>query len=243
MKTRGIMIMVAALAAGAVHAAEVSATADFASAYIFRGTTYNDGLVMQPGAAISGLPIPEQYGAVTLGTWANFDIGDYGGTLEQNEFSEVDYYLTYALPVKVVDLSTTYTEYTYPHGASADREIAFAAGKAIGESGLYPSITANYGLDGAVEQNWYIQSGIGYDKDLTDALSLSTSVKVAYAINDAGKDGFNDATASLGLAYALTENWSLKGSVTYVAQLDDEVLSDDAYDRPVYGLLGVACNF
>jgi len=240
MKKTVMMMMGATLVAGAVHAADVSATADFASAYVFRGVTFNDGLVFQPGAAVSGLPIPEQYGAVTLGTWANFDINDIGGG---NEFSEVDYYATYALPVKAVDLSTTYTEYTYPQGASADREVALAVGKAIGESGLYPSITANYGLDGAVKQNWYIQPGLGYSKDLTEALSLSSSVKVGYALNDAGNDGFNDATASLGLAYALTENWSLKGSVTYVAQLDDAVLSDEAYDRPVYGMLGVACDF
>ncbi len=243
MKKKAIMMMIAALAAGAVHAVDVSGTADFASAYVFRGTTFNDGMVFQPGASISGLPIPEQYGAITLGTWANFDIGDYGGTLKKNRFSEVDYYLTYALPVKVVDLSTTYTEYTYPNGASADREVAFCVGKKIGETGLYPSITANYGLDGAVEQNWYIQGGIGYDKSLTEALSLSSSVKAAYALSDAGSDGFNDATASIGLAYKITENWSLKGSVTYVAQLDDAVLSDVAYDRPVYGMLGAACSF
>jgi hypothetical protein len=76
-------------------------------------------------------------------------------------------------------------------------------------------------------------------------LNASASVKAAYVIDDAGADGFNDATASLGLAYALTENWSLKGSVNYVAQLDDEVLPDGifAYDKSVYGTLGVACDF
>lgn len=243
MKKKVMMMTAAVIAAGAVRAADVSATADFASAYVFRGTTLNDGLVFQPGAAISGLPIPEQYGAVTLGTWANYDIADYGGRLKGNEFSEIDYYLTYALPVKVVDLSTTYTEYTYPHGADADREIGVTVGKAIGETGLYPSLSANYGLDGAIEKDWYIQGGLGYSKDLTEALSLSAGIKVAYAIDDAGADGFNDATASLGLAYALTENWSVKGSLNYVAQLDDEVLTDDEYDRPVYAMLGVACNF
>lgn len=232
--------MVAALVAGAAHAADVSAGVDFASAYVFRGVTYNDGLVMQPGVSVSGLPIPEQYGSVTLGTWANFDIHDVGAG---KEFSEVDYYLTYALPVKAFDLSTTYTEYTYPQGASADREVAVTAGKAIGETGLYPSLTVNYGVDGAIDNSWYIQGGLGYSKDLTDALALSASVKAAYAVVDGGTDGFNDATASLGLSYALTENWSARGSVNYVAQLDDDVLSDDAYDRPVYGMLGVGCDF
>ena len=237
------MIMAAALAAGVARAADVSATADFASAYIFRGVTLNDGLVFQPGAKISGFPIPEQYGSVAVGTWANYDISDYGGRLKKNEFSEIDYYATYTLPVKVVDLSTTYTEYTYPHGATADREVALAVGKTIGETGLYPSLTINYGLDGAVENNWYIQGGLDYSKALTEALTFSTGVKVAYLVSDTGKDGFNDATAKVGLSYALTKNWALNSSLNYVAQLDDEVLTDEAYDKSVYAMLGVSCNF
>lgn len=243
MKRRILMIMAAALAAGAAHAADVSASADFASAYIFRGVTLNDGLVFQPGAKISGFPIPEEYGSVAVGTWANYDISDYGGRLEKNEFSEIDYYATYTLPVKVVDISATYTEYTYPHGAMADREVALGVGKAIGETGLYPSLTLNYGLDGAVENNWYIQGGLDYSKALTEALTLSAGVKAAYLVSDTGNDGFNDATAKVGLSYALTKNWALNSSLNYVAQLDDDVLTDEAYDKSVYAMLGVSCNF
>ncbi|MDP6631544.1 MAG: MltA-interacting MipA family protein, partial [Kiritimatiellia bacterium] len=43
-------------------AAEASVSLDVASAYVFRGATLNDGLVLQPGLEISGLP-------VTLGVW------------------------------------------------------------------------------------------------------------------------------------------------------------------------------
>ena len=233
--------MATVLAAGVVKAVDVSATADFASAYVFRGVTVNDGLVFQPGASISGLPIPAEYGAITVGTWGNYDIAE--NTSGKHELSEVDYYATYVLPVKIVDLSATYTEYTYLHGVPTDREIAFTVGKAIGETGLYPSLTVNYGLDGGVKEDWYIQGGLGYTKNLTEAITLSSSLKVAYMIDDAGPDGFNDATASVGLAYALTKNWSIKGSLNYVAQLDDKVLTDAEYDKPVYGMLGVACNF
>lgn len=238
-----MIIMAAVLVSGIVRAADVSATADFASAYIFRGVTLNDGLVFQPGAKISGFPIPKEYGSVAVGTWANYDISDYGGKLEKNEFSEVDYYLSYSLPVTNVDLSATYTEYTYPHGADADREVAFSAGKALGDTGLYASLTANYGLDGAVKNNWYIQSGLSYTKTLTEALTLSSGVTAAYLINHSGTDGFNDATGKIGLSYALTKNWALNGSLNYVAQLDSDVLTDDLYDKSFYATLGVSCNF
>lgn len=257
MKKKTIMIMMAAaLAAGVAGAADVSATADFASAYVFRGVTLNDGLVFQPGVEVSGLPIPEEYGSVTLGTWANYDLNTYGGALNRNEFSEIDYYVSYALPVKVVDLGITYTEYTYPNsgGTTADKEIAGSVGKAIGDSGLYSSLTANYGLDGAPKDNWYIQAGLDYSKDLSDKLSLSAGLTAAYLIQKTGSDGFNDATASVGLSYALTDKWSLNGSIVYVAQLDNNVLADTpsggpastgtfGYDVPVYGTLGLSCDF
>ncbi len=244
MKKIMMMIMTAVIAAGVANAVDFGATADFASAYVWRGATVNDGLVFQPGASISGLPIPAEYGALTFGTWANYDIEK--NTTGRNEFSEVDYYATYVLPVKVVDLSATYTEYHYAHGVPTDREVALAVGKAIGETGLYPSLTVNYGLDGGVKEDWYIQGGLGYTKALSEALTLSSSVKVAYLIDDGtagGPDGFNDATASIGLAYALNKNWSIKGSINGVAQLDDKVLTDAEYDKPVYGMLGLACNF
>lgn len=252
MKKRMMMVMAVALAAGVAKAADVSATADFASAYVFRGVTYNDGLVFQPGAKISGFPIPAEYGSIAVGTWANYDIGNYHGMKNKNEFSEIDYYATYTLPVKVVDLSATYTEYTYPNsnGTEADKEVALSVGKAIGETGLYPSLTVNYGLDGVVQENWYVQGGLDYTKSLTEALTLSSGVKVAYLVSNTGKDGFNDATAKIGLSYALTKNWAINTSLNYVAQLDDKVLPDaiggvpgSGYDTPVYGTLGLSCNF
>ena len=245
MTKRKMMVMtVAALTAGAIRAADVSATADFASAYVFRGATLNDGLVFQPGVKISGFPIPEEYGSIAIGTWANYDIHKNPANGVKNQFTEVDYYATYTLPVKVVDLSATYTEYTYPNTtASDDREVAFAVGKAIGESGLYPSITFNYGLDGALKEDWYIQGGFDYSKALTDALTLSAGVKVACMIDNEGPDGFNDATAKVGLSYALTENWAINGTLNYVAQLDDKVLTDAEYDKPVFATLGLSCNF
>ena len=129
MKKKIIMMTIgAALAAGVAQATDagattnlaseigkainVSATADFASAYVFRGTTINNGLVFQPGATISGFAIPEEFGSVSLGTWANYDIDRNATTLEKYQFSEIDYIATYKLPVKVVDLSATYTKLT-----------------------------------------------------------------------------------------------------------------------------------
>jgi hypothetical protein len=240
MKKTGMMMIGAALVAGVANAADVSLSADFASAYVFRGVTLNNGLVFQPGAEISGFPIPEEYGSVAVGVWGNYDINGVGNN---KSLSEVDYYISYALPVTVVDLGVTYTYYDYPNGGDADEEIALSVGKGLGDTGLYASMTANYGIGGAVDGSWYIQGALDYEKSLTDTLTLSSGLSVGYAINDAGSDGFNDAVGKVGLSYALTENWSLSGSLNYVAQLDDNVLTDAAYDKSFYATLGVACDF
>jgi hypothetical protein len=245
MRKAGLMMM-AALIAGIVHAADVSVSADFASAYIFRGVTLNDGLVFQPGAEISGFPIPEKYGSITIGTWGNYDMTTYGGALTKSEFSEVDYYSTYALSVKAVDLSATYIQYTYPNGGVADKEVAFSVGKGLGETGLYSSLTANYGVGGALTKSWYVQGALDYEKSLSEALTLSSGISLGYAIKDDAEDGFNDAVGKVGLSYALTEKWSLNGSLNYVAQLDDKVLPEGgygAYDRSFYAMLGASCSF
>lgn len=240
---KGMVIAVAAMvAAVAAQAADVSIYSDFASAYVFRGVTLNDGFVMQPGAEISGFPIDEKFGSVAVGIWANYDINDIG---DGQEFSEVDYYVSYSLPVELIDVGVTYTEYTYPgaSGGDSDREIALSLGSAIGTNGLYTSVTFNYGLGGAIENDLYILGALEYETDLTEALSASAGVTVGYLVSDSGADGFNDATASIGLGYALTENWSVGAGLTYIAQLDDEVLSDAAYDVSLLASVGISCDF
>lgn len=243
MKKTAMMMVAAALIAGVAGAADVSISGDFASAYVFRGVTLNKGLVFQPGAEISGLPIPEQFGSLAVGIWGNYDIDDSDGAVAGSSFSEVDYYVSYSLPVTVVDLGISYTYYDYPNGGIADQEIGFSIGKGLGETGLYASLTANYGIAGAVDGSWYVQAALDYEKELTEALTMSAGMNIAYALVDGGSDGFNDAGASVGLSYALNDNWSVNGSLNYVAQLDSDVLSDASYDVPLYATIGLSCDF
>jgi len=241
MKKVILMIMTAALLAGVVHAIDLSASVDFASAYVFRGVTLNNGLVVQPGAEISGFLLPEEYGSLAVGIWANYDLDDEDG--DGSDFSEVDYYLSYSLPIEALDVSVSYTEYDYPGGGPADKEVALSLGKALGDTGLYGSFTANYGVGGAIDKSWYLQAALDYEKELSEKLTGSLGATVGYAWVDEGSDGFSDATLSAGLSYALNDNWSLSGGLTYIAQLDDDVLSDAAYDVDVVATIGISCGF
>ncbi|MCF7847432.1 MAG: hypothetical protein K9M45_01180 [Kiritimatiellales bacterium] len=234
--------------------ADVSVTADFASAYVFRGVTFNDGAVFQPGVEVSGFPIPEAFGAFTVGAWGNYDIEDYDGNLNGSEFSELDLYASYALPIKFVDLSVGYTDYTYPNGGPADKEVSAAIGKEF--AGFEAGAAAYFGTGGSIKKSEYYEFSLGYGLDITDALGLSIGGTVAYLDPDGPSgSGWHNATATAGVSYALTENWGISASVTYVGQLNDKVLTDVAYvpgtdtiaafgyDTEFYGTAGVSCEF
>jgi len=233
----------------------VSVTADFASAYVFRGVTFNDGAVFQPGIEVTEFPLPEEIGSFVVGAWGNYDIDDYDGNLMSSEFSEIDLYASYTLPIEIVDLSGGYTSYTYPNGGPADKEVSAAIGKAI--AGFDLAAAAYFGIGGSIEDSEYYEFGLEYGFALTEALGLSIGGTAAYLDpdGDTGVSGWHNATATAGISYALTENWGLSASVTYVGQLNDKVLTDavfipgtdtlvsNGYDTEWYGTAGVSCDF
>ena len=161
------------LAASVAMAADV--TLDFASAYVFRGVTFNDEAVFQPGIEASGMGVPEEYGSVTVGAWGNYDIGDYDDNLESSEFSEVDWYFSYSLPALVEDLDifVGYCEYTYPNAeGGADKEANAGLGYAIGGLGLGATVYWNIG-GGGIDGYIYYEFAAEYGFDITEELSAS----------------------------------------------------------------------
>ncbi len=221
--------------AGSAEAAEVSASLDVASAYVFRGVTFNDGFVAQPGLEVSGFSIP-----LTIGVWANLDIGDYGGVVDGGQFSEIDLYGSADIPLSVdwLGLSVGYTECTYPSGGGkADREVNLT-----GELGLLlsPSFSVNYGVGGAIENSLYLELGLGHEIEWAESFSVGINAAMAYLKPDEGDGGFSHNALTAGVSYSL-----FSASLTYLGQVDDEVLPDGAgsYDVKVYGTVGVSYEF
>ena len=226
---------VALLVAPAAFAADVDVTVDVASAYVFRGDTLNDGPVVQPGLEV-GLP----YG-LTVGVWGNFDLDDYDGALEKNQFSEIDVYVSYALPVELLDISIGYTEYTYPGAeGKADREIGIAFGYDLDlfEVGL----GVFYGVDGGIDKQLFAELTVGTSYELAEDVSLDLGAGVGYLNPDEGKSGFSGYSLSAGVSYGV-----LGASVTYYGQINDDVLVDvedgGTYDVDVVGMLSLALAF
>jgi len=224
-------------------AADVSATVDLVSAYVFRGVTFNNSAVLQPGLEVSGLP-------VTLGVWGNFDLADYEEIgLESGQFTEVDIYGSYDIPVptEAVGVSVGYTEYTYPSGGGdADRELSLGAELGMA---LAPSLGIYYGVDGGIEDSLYVEASVGHDVELPGEMSLGLGATVAYSSPDEGEDGFSHYTASADLSCGM-----FVVGLTYIGQIDDDVLADMAeatedteasagYDTELVAKIGISRDF
>jgi uncharacterized protein (TIGR02001 family) len=210
----------------------LSVGVDLASAYVFRGVTFNDGMVAQPW-----MDATTSFG-LNFGVWANFDIGDYDGTLEKNEFSEIDIYVGWGTTVAdMIDLGVGYCEYTYPMSDNeADREISISAGIP------FVGVAAYFGVDGGIKDTIYLEATAEYGIDITEELSAGISASAAYLIddNDGGESGFANYTAGVSLGYGI-----FGASVTYIGQGDDKVLPEEqgGYDVEVVGMLSIGYTF
>lgn len=231
----GVAVAVVMVASAAVGA-DVGLSLDVASAYVFRGDTFNDGLVAQPGLEVA---LPAGF---SVGVWGNIDLDDYNGSLaNDDQFSEIDVYGSYAVPVEVVDLSIGYCEYTYPTSESvADREISVSVGTAVGPIDL--GLGLYYGIDGGIEKSLYADVSAGTSFELAEGVSLDLGASAGYANPDEGESGMKEFTFSAGLGYGI-----IGASATYIGQLDDDVLVDvedgGTYDAEFVGMLSIAQDF
>ncbi|MCF7837783.1 MAG: TorF family putative porin [Candidatus Marinimicrobia bacterium] len=229
----GGWLALAVLWAGGAGAAEVEVNVDAASAYVFRGVTLNDGMVLQPSVEVAGFPVP-----LTVGVWGNFDLDDYDGALTENQFSEVDWYASYAVALtEKAEVAAGYTEYTYP-GAEGDADREASLGLAL-DLPLAPSLTVYYGLDGAVRKDLYIEAAVEHGVEVGE-VALTAGATVGYLDPEAAEaeSGFANYTVSLGASYGIV---SVTG--TYIGQIDDEVLTDEDYDVELVGVLSLTYGF
>jgi uncharacterized protein (TIGR02001 family) len=216
------------LAATPAVAASATAAVDINSAYVWRGQTFNDGIVLQPSidvAADNGLGI---------NVWGNYDIDDYDGTLDDNEFSEIDLTVSYGFTVGKLDIGVGAIEYTFPatetSAVTATTELYVSLGMPI-MGGLSAAVDAYYDID-AYDELSYATFGLSYAYDITEKLNLEAGGSIAYAGEEfaqaAGGDdgGLYNYTLSLSMGYTLTDAWSVAANLTYVDALDDDNLKE-----------------
>ena len=208
--------VVAGLATTMAASADVGVTADFASAYVFRGAELGEESI-QPGFDTTAFG-----GAVSVGTWANFDI-------DSSEFNEIDYFFGIPIPLgedSPVSAEIGYTEYVYNMGGEADREPYLSLGFGDLSFGVY------YGVGGAIEDMLYLELGYGTSVAVTEDVSIDFGAALGYLEPDEGESGFNHLTLSAGTSVAIPDtDYAIALGVTYIVETDEDVqeVGEDFY--------------
>ncbi len=189
---------------------------ELASAYVFRGVTVNDRPVGQPSLQ---LPL---FSGFSLSVWGNFDLDRKEGSEQQ--FSEVDISGAYDVTWDGVDLAVSYTEYLYPGAETpADREIMLSLSYALP---VQPSFRFAYGVDGGIQNDFYLEGGLEYQRAIREDLSFGLGALVAYDVPDGGGSGFRHYECRGSAEYSF-----ISACLSYIGRWNSDLLTDEAYRK------------
>jgi Bacterial protein of unknown function (Gcw_chp) len=156
LRASALGILLAAHAPGAYAQTEVGAQLDLFSSYVWRGLSLTNKPVAQPDVWVS---FPAGNASITLGSWANIDLGQYDDP--DDDISESGGLSAFNL-----------AEYN-PYG-----EVAFGTGKATLTGGvvgyIYPNDlteTSNGGLNSDLN-TWEAYGTVGFDVPLAPEFSV-----------------------------------------------------------------------
>lgn len=186
-------------------ASAVSASVDFASAYVFRGETINDGFVIQPS-------LESEVAGLTVGVWANVDVDNVGA----DQVSEIDLYVGKGLgSVAGWDISAGYCEYTYPGTTgNGQSEVSLTASGAVAGFDLSVSAYANVAVS-ATPDFYEVSTG-----GSTSVVGVPLDYGISAGFMDGADSGFGYAAYSVSYE---TGGGTL--SVSYVDELDDALVN------------------
>lgn len=279
MRFAGALLLIVFVAVGQCTAADgenesrpwnISASFDFASAYIFRGATFNDGCVFQPGLEASLY-------FLTIGAWANYDVYDYNGALDEYNFSEKNFYAMLRFKLLGADIETGYRMYVdkrvyvipsykdvvyntraeaeAAHDEAVERKQSYPGPEfEIDDAGeasfsvkypakLTPSLAVYWGTDGCLEDYLNIVAGLNYEYYNRDGWRMGAGLSATYLDQpDGGRDG---------ISYYLLEHTVNYKIVTirirYIGIVDHEILGDanngGGIDIREYGSVGFSYKF
>jgi len=239
-------------AASQAEAATATASMDINSAYVWRGLTFNNGMVLQPSIDVAA---DNGFG---VNVWGNYDIDDYDGNVDEMHFSEVDLTASYAFKLGPVDTSVGVIVYTFPttypdnnYGEGTDYPSTTEIFLGLGyELGYGFSISGNIYYDVDQVDDFYVTAGVEYSYEINDKTSLTLGGLISYAGEDftdyyaGGTDsGFFNYILSASLGYTFTDSFSVAANLALTDNLDDDALPDEAVHTNVYGGVNLSYTF
>lgn len=182
------------------HPVPLSAQAEFGvdlglnTSYVWRGLTYTNKPVAQPGAYLS---IPVGNASVTLGAQSSIDLGKYddqsddisesGGSSSLN-FAELQPYGEVSFPLGKATLTGGIIGYVYPNSEAAPNRFGLRTsssntleiyGKLGIDAPLSPELSIYYDVDKV--QGAYIEGNVSYSLEATDNLSVDLGAAAGFS--------------------------------------------------------------
>ncbi len=206
----------------------VGVGADFMSKYVWRGQNLVDDWVAQPSVSVG-------YKGLTGSVWGNSDIT--GETVDDWEFTELDYTIDYSGTVPGVDglgFSVGAIYYDFPNSdLPGTTELYWGFSLDVPAS---PSITVYHDVDEA--DGMYVSLGVGHSLDMPEEIPVGVDLGASLGWGNKkynefywGTDGseLNDLVLSVGFPFEVA-GVSVTPSVSYIALLGSDVKDSDAYD-------------
>jgi hypothetical protein len=197
--------------------------AGFSDKYLWRGITYNTGLLFQPELVLN-------YKDFSLSSWSNLKLWDIHGYNK----NETDFTLGYYHSFKSFDIES-YISYYYYYYAPSDNTAEFNLGFyfSIGDFTLFArssiDMIANPG-------GLYGEIGCDYEKELSDKFTLTGTLLTSigskafneYNLSDFnytenGKTSLNLASIDLGLSYSPIKDFSIGADFLLNINIDKDV--------------------
>jgi len=159
---------------------------------------------------------------LSFNVWCNYDLGDFGGKLENTDLSEIDLTASAGLPA---GFELGHIEYHFPQSPASTREFYLSWSK---EMVVTPAVTFYYDF-GAVD-DFYATLELGYGIPLNEKTSLDFSGLMGLAgekfakAYGGEKGGFYNYNLSAGISHTVNEKVGLSLSGGYSGSLDKAVL-------------------
>jgi hypothetical protein len=182
--------------------ATVGADLGLFSSYVWRGLSLTNKPVAQPDLYLT---FPAGKASITLGGWANIDLGKYddpnndlsesGGTSAFN-FAEFDPWAEISYTVGKATLTGGATAYIYPNNAGLTKSLNTVElyGKASLDTPLSPKVSIYYDVDKV--KGAYIEGGVSYSLAASEKVSVDLGALAGFS---AGQ-GFNASDESANFA-------------------------------------------
>ncbi len=256
MRSRTVWSAVAMMCAlaGVVMAesdASVAVDVPLLSSYVWRGQVLNKEAVVQPGLTGS-------MGGFAVNAWSSMNLYD---TDTDGEFTEMDWTVSYGATAGPVEWGVGVVQYTFPNSTLEAEDgtvtaypgtIEVYASAGLPDVLLAPALTVYCDVDEI--DGVYGVLAVGHTFAVSEKVGVDLSASLALADSDYNMGYFgydqtalNDLVVGAALPVALTENFSLTPSISYMMLPDSDLgdAADVAYgDKDsFYGGVTLSCSF